>query len=410
MASRPSVFLAGTFDVANYGDLLFPLIASARLSAAGIDVIPVSPTATRPAFADAMAPVAADRMLEDRTLDPHGVLVGGGYIVMTQRATGLPRYETAGVADEAYPALWIGAALAAAVRDIPLVWNAPGAPLPFSSRRRNELIVPALHACDYPSVRDAQSARMFGSVDVDWSVVPDTALDLARIWSHAELADLHRARLVDRGLPPDTRTLAIHVRSRALGDARELAAQIDGLAAQHGLFPLLVVLGAELGDGPVARRISAEMSVAHQVVDDAPSLCDLAAVIAGSAVYIGGSFHGYVTAAAYGTPAVMVAIPAHGKFSGLLAQLDRPRDLSRNWEDAFARAQEHLAAGTASVLPATVPEALDRHWATIIEALRHPERGRARRMAFLRSYLRHGAGRLGSPWLVTPHLAGLNQG
>nr|WP_230980278.1 polysaccharide pyruvyl transferase family protein [Oryzicola mucosus] len=407
MLSRRSVFLTGTFDVANYGDLLFPLVAAERLSAHDIDVIPVSPTEMRPAYADAMAPISADRMLHDKSLHPSSVLVGGGYILMTQSAGAMPAYDKAGVAETAYPSLWIGAALAAAIRDIPLAWNAPGAPFPFPSQRREEVILPALRAADYLSVRDAQSANLFGPHDLDMPIVPDTVLDLPRVWPRAGLVALHRAQLAERGLPVETRTLAVHVRARAMGDPAELAALIDIFAEQHGLYPLLLVLGRDLGDDRVARRVSSEMKSAHGVVDNANSLRELAATIAGSSVYVGGSFHGYVTAAAYDTPAVMVAIPSHGKFTGLLDQLDRPKDCARDWSAAFARAHEHLAGRAVDRLPASVSKALDLHWEQIVEALRYSERGSARRVAFLRTYLRLGAERFGSAWLVSPHLAGM---
>ncbi|WPB86911.1 polysaccharide pyruvyl transferase family protein [Sediminicoccus rosea] len=405
MASRPSVFLTGTFDVSNYGDLLFPLVAAARLAAAGVDVVPVAPTANQPAFSDAMAPVAAARMLGDASLAPCGVLVGGGYILMAQPASGMRSYEQAGVAREAYPSLWIGAALAAAIRDIPLVLNAPGAPFPFASGRRDDFAVPALRAADYLSVRDAQSARMFAPAALDWSIVPDTVLDLPRVWSAEELAGLHAGRLAHWGLPSGTPTLAIHVRARALGDPAELAARIDALALRHGLFPLLMILGSELGDRPTARRISAGMTCAHRIVDDAGSLRELAAHLASSVAYVGSSFHGYVTASAYGKPAVSVAIPAHGKYRGLLDQLSRPGDLARDWQEGFARAEAHLARPRPSLLPPGIGEALDRHWATITAALNDASAGRARRMDFLRSYLRGGARHLTAPWVVAPHLS-----
>lgn len=400
--------------MANYGDLLFPLIAAERLSAAGISVIPVSPTATRPPYDDAAQPVATPLMLHDRELEVCGILVGGGYILIAQPAGGLPSYAAAGVASHAYPGLWIGAALAAAIRDVPLLWNAPGAPFPFSSRRHAQMVLPAVRACDYLSVRDEPSARMFRAPELPWSIVPDTVLDLPRLWSRDQLLAEHRALLQRKGWPAGTRTLAIHVRSRAMEDAARLAEMLEGLARRHGLVPLLLPLGPELGDLAVVRDLAARMSAPCLVADDLSRLRSVAGAIAGSVLYVGGSFHGYVTAAAYGVPGVLVAVPAHGKFSGLLQHLGRPRDMGRDWPGVLERAQALLsqtrpaeASGAPpSLVPGSVREALDRHWAIMIAALRHPEAGRDRRMAYLRHYLRHGAGDLGSQWLVSPQLAG----
>lgn len=404
--ARPSVFLTGTFDIANYGDLLIPLVASARLQAHGFTVVPVSPTERRPDYSDAMAPISVDRLAHDPAIEPQGIVVGGGYILMTQAAGELGHYAQAGVAETAYPSLWVGAALAAAIRDVPIALNAPGVPFPFPSRRHEEIIGPALTAYDYRSVRDVQSARVLGPLDNAIAVVPDTVLDLPRVWPCDELAAVNASRRAQLGIAPSQRMLALHVRARAMGNAAELAAMIDQFARQHDAFPLLLVLGRELGDDRVARKISSEMGVAHSVID-APSLRELAAAIAGSSVYVGGSFHGYVTAAAYGTPGVMVAMPSHGKFSGLLAQLERPNDLARDWKTAFDRAAQHLASSVTVPLPAEVASALDQHWANVASALNSPERNRANRMQFLRHYLQRGVSRRGSSWLVTPHLAGL---
>lgn len=403
---RNSVFLTGTFDIANYGDLLIPLVASKRLGDHEFHVVPVSPTERRPDYTDAMAPVSVDKMACDSTFDARGIVVGGGYILMTQSAAELSHYAQAGVAQTAYPSLWIGATLAAAIRDIPIVLNAPGVPFPFSSRRHKEIIHPALTACDYRSVRDRQSARLLDPHDAELAIVPDTVLDLPRVWPRDDLMAVHAERRMQFGIAPSKRTLALHVRARAMGDPAELAAMVDQFARRHDLFPMLLVLGRELGDIRVARRISTELSVPHGVVD-AGSLQELAAQIAGAAVYIGGSFHGYVTAAAYGTPAVVVAVPSHGKFAGLLSQLERPDDLARNWKAAFDRATGHLASGVTPSLPSWVGSALDQHWDSVTMALRLPDRGRAGRMHFLRRYLRHGAIQRSSSWLLTPHLGGL---
>jgi hypothetical protein len=403
----PEALLAGTFDVENYGDLLFPLVAQARLASAGIAVRPVSPTAGRVGYADALPPVAAAAMLDADDIKACGVLIGGGYIVIGQAASTLAEYAAAGVAGHAYPSLWLGATLAGALRDVPVVWNAPGVPFPFASPRR-PMLAAMLAAADYVALRDTASAELLATPGIDIAVVPDTVFDLPMVWSTGALRETRLAVLQRHGIAPEARLLALHVRERALGvaGAAGIAAGINALAAAHGLLPVLLPLGRSLGDGPVAAAVATHLAVPHMVFDDAASLREIAGLIAGAALYVGGSMHGYVTAAAYGVPGVLVAIPAHRKFSGVLAHLDRPQDLARDWPQAFDRAGAWLATGEGLALPGDIGAALDRHWGRIVGALGQPEAARDRRLAFLRSYLRAGAQAGGAAWLVGPQLAG----
>src|SRR5262249_6563241 len=154
--------ITGTFDVANYGDLLFPLIAQHNLP--GIDVIPVSPTSGRTVFRDALPPTAIAEALS-MSLRGDAVLIGGGYIIHDQPAGFLEEYRAADAIGWAYPSLWLGATLVAAMQDIPVLWNAPGAPFPFARPRRESVVRDALRAATYVSVRDAGSATFLGQHD-----------------------------------------------------------------------------------------------------------------------------------------------------------------------------------------------------------------------------------------------------
>jgi hypothetical protein len=404
--ARPRrVLLTGTFDVANYGDLLFPLIAQRRLAGAGIEVTPVSPTDNRVPYVDAMRPIAAPCMM---SVDADGVLIGGGYIVIGQSAEALAGYRAAGVAHHAYPSLWLGATLAGAVKDVPVIWNAPGSPHPFAASRRAAIVTPALHAASRLAVRDRATARLLAADGLVLDVVPDTALDLPKLWSATELAAVHRDLLARKGLPRTSRTLAIHVRARSLArhPIEALAVQIEELVRHHDVVPMLLALGPDLGDVGVLRQLSAQLTVPHATLADAGSLRELAAAIAGAACYMGGSLHGYITAAAYGVPAVVVALPARPKYLGLLEQIGREADLAVCWPTAFDLVAARLRARSRTVLPASVGAALDRHWDQSVSALGDADSAAASRAAFLRTYIRQGVLSSRAGWIVAPHLSG----
>jgi hypothetical protein len=396
---RPrTALICGTFDVGNFGDLLFPIVAAQRLRSHGWEVLPASPTAGSSAMPDA----APSRDLAEAMTKPRvaAVLIGGGDIVHGWRAGFLGEYQEAGRARWSYPALWFGATVAACVLDVPIAWNAPGAPAPFPERLRRVALEPALAAADYVSVRDEASRAFLAAGDgARVSVVPDTVAGLADVWPAATLdtaiADL-RAR---KGISADEALVAVQARPGGLGQLAPaaLAAAIADFAAPRGLTPLLLSIGPSLGDADLLREISGALGVRHVLVDDPRSLRETAAALATSRLYVGNSMHGYVAAACYGVPGVIVARPGFQKFAGFVQHLERPGDVARDWPQAFSRAAARF--GEPARLPPSIAQALHRHWETLAAAIGEPEAGRARRVAFLRTMIGHG---LGWGWLLEP--------
>jgi len=392
------VFLSGMFDMRNFGDLMFPLIARERLC--DIEIVPVSPTGAATGFSDALASVPLAEMMMGAT-EASGILIGGGYIIHGHKMHFLDEYAAGGLRDHAGPGLWLGATLAAALRDIPVAWNAPGVPHPFA-RNQRPLVDAALRAADYVSLRDTGSLELLeppAGIAVD--VVPDPVASIARLWPRRTLAEPFKNLLERKGAPRDARFLALHFRNRSLArfGTAAAAAAVEAFAKAQGLVPILVAVGQTHEDDVLAREIAGHMTIPHVLLDDPKELREIASVFGQSSLYIGASLHGYVAAAAYGVPAVLVAQPSYRKFQGFLDHTGRTQDLAKDWPSAFAIAQEHANETTA--MPGRVLEALDEHWRRIAQALCDPARRRGTRHDFLRQWLRRGAEAGGPAW---PHL------
>jgi hypothetical protein len=121
------IAIFGTFDVENYGDLLFPLLAQQRLAPEGMDLVAVSPTAGVTRYRDTV-PVISLAEFAKTANSFDGILIGGGNIVHI-RDFGLPGYD-----ENAYPALWAGATAHALRHGLPVAWNAPGVLAPKGQR------------------------------------------------------------------------------------------------------------------------------------------------------------------------------------------------------------------------------------------------------------------------------------
>jgi hypothetical protein len=295
--------------------------------------------------------------------------------------------------------LWLSATQAAALRDIPLVWNAPGVAYPFSGATVDAVLRPALAATDHVAVRDSASAARLGGHAAQ--VLPDTAIDLARMWPLASLApDLQRLR-ASIGLG-DAPYWVAHLRA-APSDAAALdaaAAGISRIAGATGLLPVLLCIGDALGDGATTRALSARLSVPHARLDDPAGLREVTALLAHARLYAGGSLHGYVAACAYGVPGLIVTRAAYHKFGGFLRWVGRPQDLLRGWDAAAERAAARLAEPAG--IPPAVAAAADAHWAAVLAALGDPARRRTERAALLRELTARGARIGGAAWALAP--------
>jgi len=69
----------GTFDVGNYGDLLFPIVARFELEKRNIGTIPVSPTHRSTSYQDAIKPIS---IVEAKSHEEcKAIIIGGGNII-----------------------------------------------------------------------------------------------------------------------------------------------------------------------------------------------------------------------------------------------------------------------------------------------------------------------------------------
>lgn len=392
------ILMHGMFDMHNFGDLVFPLIARAHLEPRGFQICPVSATGVKPDLTDAPASIALPQALGQQAA---GVLIGGGYIIHGHRLDLLREYRDGDVGAWVGAGNWLGATLLGALGDIPVAWNAPGVPHPLSGPVKS-LAAQSFAAADYFNLRDDGSRRLLGEAGARASIVPDTVIDLPMVWSAADLAVDFRQMLQRLGLPGDGRILAVHLRGRSLGKEplEHFAPKLQAMCEQAGLTPVFVGLGSAHNDNKIACALRDAMTIPSAALDKPVSLREIAALLAHADGYIGSSLHGYVGAFAYGRPAVLVGRPAYWKFAGFIDHVDRPEDLALDWDSALAKL---AAKPTAGVLPIRTRQALDDHWTQVAQTFdAGPEPGRAGRMAFLRAYVQAGMVQGGDSWPLQP--------
>jgi SAM-dependent methyltransferase len=352
--------IVGTFDVENYGDLLFPLLAREAVARRGeaIAVEPFSPVARG---ADAW-PYAVRSTLElpERLPGMRALLVGGGQIIRFDGGYPVPVDPRVQLPVD----YWLTPAAEAAFVGIPVIWNAVGAwtgspAAPWA----DALVAATLSASHFVGLRDEASREHLrpraGTATLE--LLPDTAFSISRFWPlAAETVAFARWRA----------TVGLAGRFAVVQADAGLAPQwesIESLLAGLGfdavvLLPVCRCHGDAVARLPPARRLRC-------IPSEWPAPRLLAEIIGRASWVVASSLHACITAASYGVPVVRVPSfnAADRKFALLeglagVADIDRP--------EAVARLVARGLVG--DPLLDSWADLLDAHWDRVVAVVRDP--------------------------------------
>lgn len=361
MSKTWQIAIHGTFDVENYGDLLFPIIAEAELSRRLGQVEMHRFSYHEKSTAD--WPYTVTSLTELPMIAHHldATLIGGGFIVRFDKV----------VADNYLPpapsihhpsGYWLVPALMALQHGVPLIWNAPGMHCNDVPEWATPLVRLAIEQSPHVRVRDAlsqvalQQLTSSGTVEV----LPDTAFGLGRLIDvhtpSAELAELKRRHGLDK---PYLVVHAIRGLDGFLNLWRSHAALFDDL--QLLLLPIGPVLGdhvSELGEGLERAK----------TLPFWPSPLLLAELIAHSEGVVGHSYHLAISAIAFGLPVFCSANLESGKYTAL-PPYERVFQLHHDREPDPAWLADQLGRRGLSTATRLAVEQLQAHWDRVAELI-----------------------------------------
>lgn len=353
----------GTFDVANYGDLIFPEIIKSKLSDLNTPLLFVSPIGGSPVVSDSVETVSFAEILKAHK-EISGVIVGGGNIIDCSPALNPIYSESPEDSLLAYPSLWIGASLLAEAAETALCWNAPGVPGPLPNTE-NSLIRSALSSADYLSVRDSSSAAFLQSFEpsLDPRVVPDSAVGISAVWSK-ETLEKQWDDFLDRNskfVPAGHELAVFHLKSRYIGadsSLDEVCACIRAACEKRKLVPIFLPIGPIHNDDFIARKASKLYKGPQIAVEQLPTLMETTAILAHAKVYCGSSLHGAIVHYAYGGKPVCVTSAEVHKFSEFFSSIGCEARRVDDWNHL----ETALAADcTPNSLESDLAR-LDEHW------------------------------------------------
>jgi lipopolysaccharide transport system ATP-binding protein len=278
--------MCGTFDVRNFGDLLFPPVLrhelGKRIPGVAVECFSYH-SKSEPEWPFAVSQVGE---LRERIQEFDAVVIGGGHLVRFDKEIAAGYFPPS--PELHHPtSYWLLPAMLALEVNVPLIWSAVGASQELPSWGRG-LLAEVLRASDYISVRDAASRRTLQALagDREVALVPDTVYGI---------------RDLGLGQPGNGRSYVVLQATQHLTPyaeaVRKLLAWLRKSQYDVVLLPISPALGDDAG---VLRELAGTPATARSWKDPAEAV----AIIAHAAAVVGVSLHLSVTALAYGVPVI----------------------------------------------------------------------------------------------------------
>ena len=353
----------GTFDVENYGDLLFPIIAELELKQrlGNFNLIRFSYNAKKESSWYYDVKSLAELQKEPAILQSLDcILIGGGHLIRFDK-TVASNYGPP-IPQIPHPTgYWLAPALAGVAAGKPVVWNAPSASEEIPRWAQN-MFCSVLDKSAYVAVRDKPSLQSLQKTGYRGSgrIVPDTVFSLA---NHFPLANLQvRTDELLSSIGLKKKYIIVQATSKLDSLAREFLSDTD-ITSEYEILVLPI--------GPVIWDNVADITKFFPQAKwfpDWPSPVETAGLIANSSGVVGLSLHLSITALEYGRPVLRPKNTPINKYD-LLKDSENvyfydSKDLSvlASFKNAVRSGSQNLC----SLAKETQPQ-LEEHWNTIAE-------------------------------------------
>jgi len=335
MPSPLRIGVAGTFDVENFGDMLYPRIVrheiSARLPDAEMRVFaPFGyPGLNRFDAGEPAEPLGpwSDERCSELSSDLDCLLVGGGEILHTHDELLAPHYgvDPDELREMAPRRFFVDGLGPDREQTTPVVWNAVGIPFDPTPAEAGHWRA-ALTGRPYAAVRDEISLRRLrdAGVEREVAVVPDLAFVADRLFEPWLLEKRIGFLRATDAFPERGEAIVVQANRDYVEEAPAIAGALRELLDRREDASVVVAeTGPCHGDGEFAEALAAELGGRARRLGVA-GIEDLAAAIAGSGGFVGSSLHGNILAFVYGRPSVVLNFDGRSKLDEFGALVENP--------------------------------------------------------------------------------------
>lgn len=309
----------GSFDVENYGDLLFTDVFEheIREQIPNIEIVLFSPkNVVKPFTRKTQVYSVFD--LEEMHLSNRfdAIVIGGGDVIR------IDNFVTPGYSNsyDAATLFWQFPILVANRYKIPVLFNNPGVPRKFPIEQRT-IVSKFLQTVDYCSVRDKESMNILiscGGENVTYS--PDTVMLIDNLYNRDALIKNYSRLVMDNIVPQLNNYIVIQHYIHYIDDQEYVSSLkkfVKYIISDTDYNILMVPIGYVHNDIEFMKKITVE-SDRVVLFDGKLSPYDMLSVFVNSKGYIGTSLHGIITNSAYKIPIIALNVPRLIKVSGYL--------------------------------------------------------------------------------------------
>lgn len=300
-----NIAICGTFNVDNYGDVMFPEIFKRAMKKRGLDfeLFLISPGETT---TDTLCPNTKvysvselENIHKSNAID--AIVIGGGALIHYNKIpVQLPnsnKFTEYNIYDSWYTPIEF------AVRNnIKVLFNLPQVPYDFPSELK-EVTKFSFKGAEYISLRDNVSAEKLAAVFEndcpEIAVYPDTVCSIQNMISKSELLELKK-----NVLPFDDDYVVLHFNAQKQQSEDEKLFEIINKLQSEGYKIVLLPLGYTHNDDAVLSEFNEKYNNVAHIIDKKLNIFEMTAILSDCSIYIGSSFHGAITTISYGHVAI----------------------------------------------------------------------------------------------------------
>ena len=327
----------GSFDVENYGDLLFPIVLENELKKRiKINKIYLfSPNGgVQPFYKNKVYPIKdLEKVIKSDHIDI--IVIGGGDVIRLDKIVTLKynfSYDTSF-------SFWQVPILLGLKYNIKVVFNSPGVPFGFTfdQLQFSSLL---LDQVEYLSVRDENSKKLLGDRYQDKCiVVPDTINAISDIYSKAELIEnfqkLQKKKIVPKVndyIVIQTKKIAVMQDDIYIKKIKELLEYITRVEKK---YVFIMPIGYVHNDIDFCRELIDKSNTNIILIKEKLHPYDMLSILASSKGFIGTSLHGIITSNAYNVPILAINIEKLVKINGFLKLINKENLEVNNIEECL---------------------------------------------------------------------------
>lgn len=311
-----NIIQVGSFDVENYGDLLFPVVfeheIKKRLNLDNLYLF--SPNGGRMPFygREVYSTAELDEFCAKHEID--GIVVGGGDTVRLDSKV-LKDYPESFIPSLS---MWQYPIFIANKYKLPVTFNCPGVPLDFGVNQT--MVDYTIELCPYLSVRDRNAKNTFSAKNAKRiNVVLDSVNLIDEVYPKKTLKE--RFLKLKNENKIKERFVVLQVNNIQGNDERfikNLAELVDLINRKYSLQVVFSPIGYVHDDLECLKKIYACVKAPKNnvVVTQKMSPEDMLALFSHSAGFIGTSLHGLVTSNVYHVPILGIDTQSRNKISG----------------------------------------------------------------------------------------------